>query len=62
MSDLNVTPDDIRKVLKERVYDPEIGINIVDLGLVYNIEVLPDEKKALINMTPVRAALWGRRS
>ncbi len=48
---INVTPDDIRQVLKERVYDPEIGINIVDLGLVYDIKVLPEEKKAIITMT-----------
>ncbi len=50
-TDLGVTPDDIRQVLKEHVYDPEIGINIIDLGLVYDIQVLPEEKKAIITMT-----------
>lgn len=40
--------DKIMEVLKE-VNDPEIGINIVDLGLVYNVEV--DEKQIVITMT-----------
>src|SRR6478609_4224147 len=30
------TPDTIREALRE-VYDPELGINIVDLGLIYDI-------------------------
>ena len=33
-----VTTEDIREVLKT-VYDPEIPINVVDLGLVYDIQV-----------------------
>jgi metal-sulfur cluster biosynthetic enzyme len=32
---------DIRSALRD-VYDPELPVNIVDLGLVYKIEVLPD--------------------
>jgi len=31
--------DEIRELLRERVVDPELGINVVDLGLVYDIEV-----------------------
>ena len=38
----------IKKALEE-VIDPELGINIVDLGLVY--EVREDEGKASIEMT-----------
>ncbi len=30
----------IREALKE-VYDPEIPINIVDLGLIYKLEIEP---------------------
>jgi metal-sulfur cluster biosynthetic enzyme len=33
-----------------RVYDPELGVNVVDLGLVYGVEVLPDGR-ATITMT-----------
>lgn len=36
-----VNEEIVREKLKE-VYDPEIGINIVDLGLVYEINVSPE--------------------
>ena len=32
------------------VYDPEIPVNVYDLGLIYNIEV-DDEKNVCIDMT-----------
>lgn len=38
----------VRLALKD-VYDPEIGINIIDLGLVYDIKV--DSGKVFIKMT-----------
>jgi metal-sulfur cluster biosynthetic enzyme len=42
--------DGVREVIRENVFDPEIGINIVDLGLVYGIQV-PDGKVADVKMT-----------
>ena len=33
-----ITKDQVLDALKE-VYDPEIPVNVVDLGLVYNVEV-----------------------
>jgi len=45
-------PDEheIMEALKA-VYDPELGISIVDLGLVYGVQTLDDEDKVIIDMT-----------
>jgi len=43
------TRDDVREGLRH-VYDPEIGINIVDLGLVYDAEI-SDNGDVLVIMT-----------
>ena len=40
---------EIVKVLRN-IYDPEIPVNIYDLGLIYNID-LDEQKKAVITMT-----------
>ena len=45
---MSVTRDDIISELK-KVYDPEIPVNIWDLGLVYDISINDD--KIMINMT-----------
>ena len=61
------TVEGVREVIRQNVHDPEIGLNIVDLGLVYNIDV-KDEKIVDIEMTldeprlPGRAAAHRRRA
>ncbi|THF76058.1 metal-sulfur cluster assembly factor [Cohnella fermenti] len=44
------TVEHLRELLKE-VYDPELGINIVDLGLVYEIRDEPDRIYVRMTLT-----------
>ncbi|WP_328999347.1 metal-sulfur cluster assembly factor [Kribbella sp. NBC_00709] len=46
--------DDVTEALKD-VVDPELGINVVDLGLIYGITV-DDTSTAIIDMTLTSAA------
>ena len=46
---MNNIRDEVIKEIK-KIYDPEIPVNIYDLGLIYKIEVLPN-KKVNIDMT-----------
>jgi FeS assembly SUF system protein len=43
-----VTQDEVMAVLRQ-CYDPEIPINIVDLGLIYNVEI--GDKRVDVDMT-----------
>lgn len=45
---------DVEEALKD-VIDPELGINIVDLGLIYGLDV-SDDNRAMIDMTLTSAA------
>ena len=49
----NTELDDIEEAMRD-VVDPELGINVVDLGLVYGIAV--DDRIATIDMTLTSAA------
>jgi metal-sulfur cluster biosynthetic enzyme len=42
--------DQVIEALKD-VIDPEIGVNIVDLGLIYGVEESEEDGSLLINMT-----------
>jgi len=42
--------ESIRNALRQ-VYDPEIPVNIFDLGLIYDIQVASDLSEAKIDMT-----------
>ena len=49
MTDTSViTKEDVEEAMKD-VYDPEIPVNVVDLGLVYNIDVT--EGNVYVQMT-----------
>jgi metal-sulfur cluster biosynthetic enzyme len=43
------TEEMAREAIREEVFDPELGLNVVDLGLIYDITMLPG--KADITMT-----------
>ena len=49
-----VTEEDVTEAMKD-VVDPELGINVVDLGLVYGVTVDPSSN-AVIDMTLTSAA------
>ncbi len=46
--------DDVIEAMKD-VVDPELGINVVDLGLVYGVEV-DEHSNAVLSMTLTSAA------
>jgi len=46
--------DDVEEAMRD-VVDPELGINVVDLGLVYDIRV-DDDNVAILDMTLTSAA------
>lgn len=49
-----VTAADVEEAMRD-VIDPELGINVVDLGLVYGVTV-DQENNAIIDMTLTSAA------
>jgi metal-sulfur cluster biosynthetic enzyme len=54
MSETTVAEDDVLEAMKD-VVDPELGINVVDLGLVYGVDI-SDEKLVTLDMTLTSAA------
>ena len=47
--------DDVTEAMKD-VVDPELGINVVDLGLVYDVHLDDDTKDVVLDMTLTSAA------
>lgn len=45
----NISTEQIREAIRQYVIDPEIGINVVDMGLIYDIRL--DGKEVFIKMT-----------
>lgn len=48
------TVDDVTEAMKD-VVDPELGINVVDLGLIYDV-MMDDSGAVVLNMTLTSAA------
>jgi metal-sulfur cluster biosynthetic enzyme len=47
-------PEELRQPIRDaltRVVDPEVAMSIVDVGLVYGVEVTPEKVHVLITMT-----------
>jgi metal-sulfur cluster biosynthetic enzyme len=53
-STLTVTQDEVTEAMKD-VVDPELGINVVDLGLVYDVH-LDEGSNVVLDMTLTSAA------
>lgn len=51
---MSVTTEELTERMRD-VVDPELGINVVDLGLVYGVH-LDDDEIATIDMTLTSAA------
>ena len=50
MAEVTVAATDVMEVLKT-VYDPEIPVNIVDLGLVYDVQVTQGDVYVQMTLT-----------
>lgn len=58
MIDPELSEEDVRDKLKD-VMDPELDINIVDLGLIYEVDVKEDEVYILMTLTTPGCPLHG---
>lgn len=47
---MGISADAVRECLRQNVYDPELGVNVVDLGLIYDIDVR-DDNEIYVEMT-----------
>ncbi|MEI6406788.1 MAG: metal-sulfur cluster assembly factor [Actinomycetes bacterium] len=54
MAENQATLDDVTEAMKD-VIDPELGINVIDLGLVYDMRI-DDANIAILDMTLTSAA------
>ena len=48
MAETEVTISEVQEALRD-VYDPEIPVNVLDLGLIYDIKI--DEGQVYVQMT-----------
>lgn len=50
MSQLNINVDQVTEALMD-VIDPDLKINLVDLGLIYKISIIPEKALIEVDMT-----------
>ena len=53
-----VKEEDVIEVLRE-VYDPEIPVNVVDLGLIYEINIAPERVDVKMTLTALGCPMAG---
>ena len=47
-----LTADDVTEVLRQ-VFDPELGLDIVELGLLYDVQIVAGEVKVFYSLTSI---------
>lgn len=52
-----ITPKTIKEKLK-KVFDPELNISIVDMGLIYDIKIKDDKVKIIMTLTTFGCPLY----
>ena len=52
-----ITKKSVENILKD-IPDPEIGVSIVDLGLIYHIEIIRNKVEILMTLTTVGCPLF----
>lgn len=50
MTELKLTKEQVLEALSE-IVDPELHINIVDLGLIYRVDIFPEKALIEVDMT-----------
>jgi metal-sulfur cluster biosynthetic enzyme len=56
--DATLRPEDVIDVLRQ-CYDPEIPVNIVDLGLIYDIAIKPERVDVKMTLTALGCPMAG---
>ena len=56
--DATIRPEDVIEVLRQ-CYDPEIPVNIVDLGLIYDIAIKPERVDVKMTLTALGCPMAG---
>jgi len=60
MSTVEASKEDLARTLLRNVYDPELGLNIVDLGLVYELKVDEEDRcRVLMTFTTMGCPVGG---